>query len=68
MASFLALVIMCLNSFGTQTQPNFSHFGSFAVCFLASAAKAAAASVLSASDMMLDVRGDVTVKSSAAGF
>ena len=35
---------------------------------MALAAKAAAHSVVPASDMMLNVRGDVTVKSSAAGF
>ena len=36
---------------GIQTQPNSSPFGSLAVCFLASAAKAAAHSVVPASDM-----------------
>ena len=63
----LSQLLYVSTAIGTQTQPNSSPFGSLAVCFLASAANAAAPSVVPASDMMLDVR-DVTVKSSAAGF
>ncbi|KAL5484030.1 hypothetical protein EMCRGX_G020457 [Ephydatia muelleri] len=63
----LSQLLYVSTAIGTQTQPNSSPFGSLAVCFLASAANAAAPSVVPASDMMLDVR-DVTVKSNPPVF
>ena len=60
----LLVFMLQLPAIGTQTQTSTSHL----VCFLASAARAVALYVIPASDMKLDGRGDVTIKSSAAGF
>ena len=52
---------------GMQAQPSSWHLASFAVCFLHSAAYAAAPAVELASLKVAGVRGDVTVMSRAAG-
>ena len=52
-----------------HTQPSSAHLESLALCFLSSAAKAADPAVtLASSGKLLEVSGDVTVKSNAAGF
>ena len=51
-----------------HTQPSSAHLESLALCFLSSAAKAADPAVTLASGKLLEVSGDVTVKSNAAGF
>ena len=45
-----------------HTQPSSAHSESLALCFLSSAAKAADPAVTLASDKLLEVSGDVTVK------
>ena len=51
-----------------HTQPSSAHLESLALCFLSSPAKAADPAVTLASGKLLEVSGDVTVKSNAAGF
>ena len=51
---------------GMQTQPSSSHFGSLAVCFLQKLLHPMLYLLLTC--MILDARGDVTVKSSVASY
>ena len=53
---------------GTQTQPSSLHLASFSSCFLSSVALAALPAASPASSKTLELSGDVTDKSKAAGL